>query len=113
MPLANIGSVMQTGILSHNECKKLVHASVALESVQTRKALVSVPNGLRLHDYANVYFDCRNPMMSKIRGRADDICVLVINSDILNIKDVVVTDRNAASSVAFFGNPSEQIIVFA
>jgi len=55
-----------------------------------------------LHDYANVYFDAHNPMLSKCRNRNDEICVLRLNPNVLDFPGVIVTDRNAATDLVRF-----------
>ena len=47
--IGNIPSIMQRGILCHEQARKIKHQSIALESVQDRRDLKRVPNGLRLH----------------------------------------------------------------
>ncbi len=55
-----------------------------------------------LHDYANLYFDAHNPMLSKCRNRNDEICVLRVNPNVLDLPGVIVTDRNAATDLVRF-----------
>ena len=55
-----------------------------------------------LHDYANLYFDAHNPMLSKCRNRNDEICVLRVNPNVLDLTGVIVTDRNAATDLVRF-----------
>jgi len=55
-----------------------------------------------LHDYANVYFDAHNPMLSRCRRLNNEICVLRIDSQIFDLAGVIVTDRNASSDWAGF-----------
>ncbi len=64
-PVANLGSIVTRGVLSHNLAARLPHApaSVVDERVQDHRGGKRVPRGLPLHDYANLYFDARNPMM--------------------------------------------------
>ena len=38
MPIANVSSVMEHGILSYERAAKLMHHSVALQQVQDRRA---------------------------------------------------------------------------
>lgn len=102
MPINNILSVMQHGILSNEKAKLKKHSSVALFEVQERREIKFVPYGLKLHQYANVYFDARNPMMYLRRDDACDLCVLKISCDILNIIDVVIADKNASSEYVRF-----------
>ena len=60
MPIRNIPSVVAHGILSHESAGKLMHHSVAMQPMQERRDVKTVPGGLRLHQYANLYFHARN-----------------------------------------------------
>lgn len=102
MPMGNIPSVLAQGILSHEAAAKLMHHSVAMQPIQDKRDQKTVPGGLRLHQYANLYFHARNPMLS-VR-RHEDICVLRASTAVLNLQGSVITDQNAASTyVRFFG----------
>ena len=107
--LDNVPSILQYGLLCYNEAQKLAHESIALNDVQMRRDNKSVPHGLRLHDYANAYFDPRNPMMYRRLNLINEICVLAIDARILDCDGVVVSDGNAASGVTRFYSPSEGI----
>lgn len=106
MPLDNIESVMNNGILCYNEAEKLpMHRSIAMNDVQMRRANVHL-HGKSLHDYANMYFSHRNPMMYKRRMYADSLCVLAVSIAVFDIPGCVVADQNAASSTARFFDAS-------
>lgn len=96
MPLENIPSVLERGILSNEEAGKISHCSVALQAVQEKRDARQIPGGLRLHQYANLYFHARNPMMYKRKSEAAKLCVLRVSIDVLGIDGVVLADRNAA-----------------
>ena len=96
MPMVNIPSVLKHGILSFERASKIEHRSVALEEAQEKRDAKSVPGGLSLHQYANLYFHARNPMMSKRRAEAENLCVLRVSVEVLNLEGVVMADRNAA-----------------
>jgi hypothetical protein len=106
MPLANIPSVMKHGILSHERVAKLTHRSVAMQEVQERRDLKQVPRGLKLHQYANLYFHARNPMMYKRKAHAVELCVLCVSLDLLQVEGVVLADCNASSDYVRFLPPS-------
>ncbi|MBA3351278.1 MAG: DUF4433 domain-containing protein [Blastocatellia bacterium] len=101
----NIPSVLKYGILSHVEAAKIPHLSVALRPVQDKRDLKKVPGGLWLHEYANVYFHARNPMMSLRRNEAHRLCALRVSTEILNLPGAVVTDQNAVSKYVRFSTP--------
>lgn len=102
MPIANIASVMTHGILSHQGAARLEHADVSLADVQDRRANKSVPGGLRLHQYANLYFWARKPMLYKRKERHEHLCVLRLSTDIFRLDGIVFTDRNASSDYVRF-----------
>jgi len=106
MPLANIPLVLQHGILSHEEAAKLPHDSVALSVIQERRDIKRVPGGLKLHQYANLYFCARNPMMYRRKNEAAALCVLRVEKHVLTLPNVVLSDQNAASDyVRFLKSP--------
>jgi len=107
MPIANIQSVMQHGILSNERAAKLEHHSVAMAQIQDRRDRVQVPGGLKLHQYANLYFDARNPMLFKRKTQAESLCVLRISMAVLELPGVVLTDQNASSSYVRFLSPAQ------
>src|ERR1700749_1002469 len=105
MPIANVSSVMDRGVLSFDRASALHHASVAMQPVQDRRDRKSVPGGLRLHQYANLYFHARNPMLFKRRN--EDVCVLKVSTDVLALPGVVITDCNASSDYVRYLAPSQ------
>lgn len=102
VPIAVVENILSKGILSHNQARNVEHATIANPVVQDIRERVTVPNGLALHDYVNLYFDAHNPMMCSRQGEADKICVLVVSKDVLNIPGTVISDRNASSRYARF-----------
>jgi hypothetical protein len=78
------------------------HLSVANADVQARRAATQVPGGLPLHQYANIYFYARNPMMFSLREQHPYLCVLSIHPSILDVVGVVIADRNASSDYVRF-----------
>lgn len=109
MPIANLASVLKHGILSNHEITrlKLEHQSVARQDIQDERDKKQIPQGLMLHQYANLYFNARNPMMFKRKDEAENLCVLRISRDALNIKDVVLADQNATSPYVRFLSPDQ------
>lgn len=108
MSISNIPSIMEKGILSHNLMKKskLDDHSIAMQEVQDKRKGKVVPSGRFLHDYANLFFDAHNPMLSSRRDRNHEICVLRVSVDVLHLTDVIITDQNAASDyVQFLPSP--------
>lgn len=101
-PIANVPSIVRRGILCHERARAVAHISVADAEVQTRRASKRVPGGLRLHEYANLYIDARNVMMYVRKDGHLDLCVLRVSTDVLDLMNVVIADRNAAADLARF-----------
>ena len=57
------------------------------------------PGGLKLHQYANLYFHARNPMMYSRKEKAAELCVLCVSLEVLRLPGVVITDKNAAEKL--------------
>lgn len=107
MPMVNISSVLTHGILSYERASKLAHASVAMDSIQDRRDKKQVPGGLRLHQYANLYFHARNPMLFKRLEHATSLCVLRVSPKVLDLRGVVLADCNASSDYVRFLEPAQ------
>ncbi|MGR3303956.1 MAG: DUF4433 domain-containing protein [Candidatus Scalindua sp.] len=102
--IGNVQSIMRSGIVSRNKAERdgINNHDISEGSVQDRRSGKKIP-GTRneLHDYANLYFDAHNPMLSARRSRNNEICVLSVNNDILDLEGVIVTDKNAARECWF------------
>lgn len=81
----NLHSILRKGILSHNRVNKLGLDCEKIwdSSVQKIRESKRVPSGNKLHDYANLYFNPRNAMMSKLRNLNNKICIIVVDSKII------------------------------
>jgi hypothetical protein len=111
VPIATVPSILQHGILSHRRAAKLAHASIADQSVQDLRANKVVPNGRALHEYANLYICPRNPMLLRRSNIHEQICVLRVSHDILDLRNVVITDSNAASKYVRFRSAPEGLAI--
>lgn len=101
----NVASILEYGILSHQRALNIQHVSVANDSVQDHRARKRLPSGRGLHEYANLYFHARNPMMYAIQNRHRNLVVIRVSSDVLDLDGVMIADGNAARSfgTAFWG----------
>jgi hypothetical protein len=92
-------SILEHGIVSRNYTKKkrLPFVDISEEGVQDRRVGKKVlGTNKELHDYANLYFDAHNPMLCARQNKNSEICVLKISKDVLDVEDVILTDKNAA-----------------
>ena len=107
MPIENIPSVLQHGIVCFDQMQQFQHSSIAMNDVQVRRSRVEIPNGYSLHQYANLYFSYHNPMLYKRQGLADELCILALPATVLDLEGCIVADRNAATSLARFYSPMD------
>jgi len=107
-PIENIPSILKKGILSNEQAAKHNHTSVANSVVQDRREGIRIPNGLALHQYANLYIDARNPMLYYLMSNSPkDLCILIVDKALMTMPAVVISDRNASSRYANFHSYSE------
>ena len=109
MPIENMASVITNGILCFNKTLSTKHKSIAMNDVQERRSKITIPNGLPLHCYANLYFAYNNPMLYKRRNEAESFCILVISHNVLDIEGCILSDQNASTSLARFFTPYDGI----
>lgn len=103
--MANLSSILRLGILSHQKAQRFEHQSIADAAVQARRASRDIPDGLDLHQYANLYFNARNAMLFKVIRPpvvvpAADLVILRVHPSVLDRSGVVITDINAASGIS-------------
>jgi hypothetical protein len=62
---------------------------------------------LMLHQYANLYFCARNPMLYLRLNQKDSLCILRVSKEILKCEGIVISDRNASAYdyVKFYESP--------
>lgn len=101
-PIANVPSILQYGISSNRLSKRLEHHSIAMPEIQARRTNKRIPGARHLHDYANLYFDAHNPMLSRVRQHNDIICVLRVDAGVLDVPGVIIADCNASSDYVRF-----------
>lgn len=103
----NISSMLKEGILSHKKIQErnLNYTSIYdKDIVQTRKDK-QTPDNKSLWEYANFYFNARNPMLYRVvcEKLVDKIAVIGIDPAVLQLPKSFVTTGNAAS-------PSSEIL---
>jgi hypothetical protein len=106
-PSSNLPSILSQGLMSHVRAARLSPRSIADPAVQARRARKVVPqSGRRLHEYVNLYFNARNPMLYTRMALHDKLCVLRIAPEVLDTPGAVIADCNASSDyVAFWPSP--------
>ena len=72
--IENLDSIIERGILSHSRAQSISHKKIDMTEVQERRRTKCIPGGGPLHEYANLYFSGRNPMLYKRKDEHKDIC---------------------------------------
>jgi hypothetical protein len=101
-PIANAKSILSNGILSHQGAQAVKHHSVADPIIQARRKSRRVPGALRLHEYVNLYFTARNPMLFRRKAQHHSLAVLRVDPGVLELPGVVICDGNASSDYTKF-----------
>ena len=103
-PIGNLPSIVARGLLSHKRAARIEHHSVAMQEIQERRKDILVPGARPLHEYVNLYINGRNKMMYKVvRGHgAATVCVLRVDTAVLDLPGAIVVDQNASSGHARF-----------
>ena len=98
----NIPSMLRLGILSHAqvETQNLQYTPVYDAGIVTWRKEKRTSKGLSLWEYANLYFQPRNPMLYRLvmEGNLNEIAILGVQRDVLSMDGVLVTTGNAARS---------------
>lgn len=101
----NLSSILRNGILSHKQIeeRQINYTPIYDEEIVKNRRNRTIPDGSNrnLWDFANLYFQPRNPMLYRVicEKSVNDIVVIALNnSEILNRDDVFISLGNAASS---------------
>lgn len=98
--IKNLKSILELGILSHQaiETQNVNYEPVYDSKIVTNRSRIVTPEGKSLWNYANFYFQPRNPMMYRVLHEVgvQNIVVLKLRRNILDRTDIWVTDGNAA-----------------
>lgn len=109
----NIPSFLKYGILSHQlvEDRGIQYRAIYDKAIVSNRRQKLTPDGHSLWDFANVYFQPRNPMLYRVVHECDpkEIAVLGIDPKVLHIPGSYITDGNAANNATSFFQYSEGI----
>ncbi len=104
--LENLRSILTHGILSHNavETSGVKFRTVYDTGIVNSRKLRQTPDSRSLWDFANLYFQPRNPMLYRLVQEKDrkEIIVLGVLPNVLKIPGIFITDGNAANSPTGF-----------
>ena len=100
----NLSSMLQNGILSHRQVAKrgVPFTPVYNAQIVANREQITTPDQRSLWDYANFYFQPRNPMLYKVLSETDkkDVIILGIKPQVLDTRGAFISLGNAAHSLS-------------
>jgi len=100
----NLPSILQLGILSHKQIEEqhVQFAPVYDVAIVANRQKRAAPDGNSLWEFANLYFQPRNPMLYRVVNERDkhNVAILGVNPQVLNIPGSFVSIGNAASHLS-------------
>jgi O-acetyl-ADP-ribose deacetylase (regulator of RNase III) len=112
----NLASILKNGILSHDEINRrgIEYARVYNEDIVSARGEKKAPDGRSLWEFANLFFQPRNPMMYRVidprttpNGGPQNIVVVGVRRSVLHRNDIYITNGNAANNATIFYPGSE------
>lgn len=104
----NVPSILSQGILSHRyvEDHAISYTPIYDKQIVGSRKLRTTPENRSLWDYANVYFQPRNPMLYRvlIEAEAKNIAIIGVQPKVLETPGAFITDGNAANTPTKFYN---------
>ena len=111
----NLPSILSHGILSHGqiEARNMPFKPIYDAAIVSNRKLKATPDRASLWEYANLYFQPRNPMMYRVvhEKTSKEIAVVGVRPDVLHEPEVLLTDGNAASGPTRFLRVSDGLKV--
>ena len=102
----NLPSILTHGILSHKlvEGRAVSYTPIYDVSIVGNRQTKSAPDGHSLWDFANLYFQPRNPMLYRVvhEKSEKEIAVVAVHPHVMETPGVFLTDGNAASATTDF-----------
>jgi hypothetical protein len=107
----NIASILKNGILNHYEAYQLNLNCVDISDpeVQRWREKIDPHYNRKIHDYAPLYINPRNPMLYVRRHLQNEICLVEVFLSALLENEYLISDGNAASHFTNFYNSLTQL----
>ncbi len=103
--ISNLESILKRGLYSHDQVRKckILPSIVYDRDIVEWRGYIPTARRKSLHEYVNLYFNPRNPMMYRVKvHERRDVAVVQVNSRVLDRKDVLLADGNAAANATAF-----------
>ena len=104
--IENLRSIFSQGILSHRfvEERGVKYKAIYDADIVGHRKLKTTPEGRSLWDFANAYFQPRNPMLYRVVHEIErkEVVVLGLQPRVLELPGAYLTDGNAANNATAF-----------
>ncbi len=104
--IENLPSILSRGILSHRyvEDHDVEFTPIYDAEIVGHRRDRTTPNGRSLWEFANVYFQARNPMLFRVSHERDpkEIVILGVQPSVLDMPGAYITNGNAANNATSF-----------
>ena len=111
----NVPSILTHGILSHGlvEAQNVPFTPIYDAGIVRSRKEKLTPEHKSLWEYANLYFQPRNPMMYRVvhEKSKKELAVIGVKPGVLQLPLAIVTDGNAANSPSQFFKASDGLKV--
>ena len=108
--ISKVPSILERGILSHSMVEQLGLETNPIYNhgiVDARKNKIT-PDGRSLWDFANLYFQPRNPMLYRVMlEQQEDIVIIEVKPEVLLIQGTHISNGNAANTDTEILNPQK------
>jgi len=98
----NLPSILQHGILCHQlvQDRGIQNTAIYDAAIVSKRQTKTAPDGKSLWEFANVYFQPRNPMLYRVLHEkvADDVAIVGVRPQILSSPGAFVALGNAANA---------------
>lgn len=106
----NVQSIINSGILSHSDAHaKISVTDISNNEVNTRRRRREPLFSRKIHDYAPLYINIRNPMLYVKKDINDELCLLEISLSVLEEESCIYTDGNAAADATCFYHGADNV----
>ncbi len=100
----NIPSILRKGILSHERMlnENIPYTPIYNEQIVTNRRNIVAPDGRSLWNFANLYFQPRNPMLYRVlhEKQTNEVAIIAMQPIILERPDIYVSNGSAAHSAS-------------
>jgi O-acetyl-ADP-ribose deacetylase (regulator of RNase III) len=107
----NVPSILRHGILSHAmmESRNVSFTPIYDAEIVSKRKHKATPERGSLWEYANLYFQPRNPMMYRVihEKAKKDLAVIGVKPSVLELPHVMIADGNAANNLTRFFTAAE------